>query len=442
MRGGGIRTSLRVFVGCLCFAALGVGCANVGAPEREGPSGTLKVFDGDEARFRAEIQPYLSASFPNLQVELLPFEAFVQQRRNGGAAETDALYNEFMERYNPDVIVARDASSFRTLLENQWLMPLDRVMEESEYIPDPIDPRLLEALEAEDGLQYALAPTFSSRAIFYNRERFEQAGAPFPTDGMTWEEVLRLATLLASPEADADGAIRYGLYHESSDRPYGVIVDVAARSGGHYVDDAGEAMTIRTPAWREAWTAVTEAYRAGAIYRASPDEAANDPFALFADGSIAMMTGNESTAVRLAATDALWGMATEPVDPRRPEIGASLHFTLYASVNQRSERPEAAWNVVRWLGLENAARDGTGIPVEREAYKRKFGDLDLGALYRLEPDREVAAQGAAVPSSDFYFEMFVEGSRWSESVIAGEAAVEQALEALEAVGGPFLLRRD
>ena len=401
------------------------------------PTGTLKVFDEEEDRFRAEMLPYVAASFPELEVVLLPYEAFASEKRSGGETKKEAIDNAFMAEYVPDVVIARHASSFRSLLRNNWLKPLDLWMQESDDAPDLVSPRLEEALRGDDGLQYALAPSFTARVLFYHQGLFEEAGVPLPVDGMTWEEALGLAARIASG-GDGEGAdIRFGLYHESSDQPFAVIVDVAGRSGGTFVDADG-APSLRTPVWRAAWELVADAYRNGGIYRSSSDgSGGGDPFLAFAEGRIGMLLGDETTARRLSGLSVPWGVVTEPIDASRPDVSPSLRLHSYLSVNQRGARQEVAWEVVRRLG--GGGTVGAGIPVERAAAKRLYGDMDLEPFYRLGPDVEASTSDAAALPSAFYMAMFVDGNRLAKEVIARRLSVERALEELETSAQAALL---
>lgn len=38
-----------------------------------------------------------------------------------------------------------------------------------------------------------MAPSISTRALFYNKDLFDRYGVPYPTNAMTWDDVLALA---------------------------------------------------------------------------------------------------------------------------------------------------------------------------------------------------------------------------------------------------------
>ena len=56
---------------------------------------------------------------------------------------------------------------------------------------------------AGGGKLYALAPTFSSSALIYNKKMFQDAGVDFPKDGMTWDETFDLSKRLAKGEGES-----------------------------------------------------------------------------------------------------------------------------------------------------------------------------------------------------------------------------------------------
>src|SRR5690606_28174800 len=95
----------------------------------------------------------------------------------------------------PDIIHTRRPNTFEQLVEHGYLQDLTSLIKRDKFDIDNFDKGIIDLLRSKgNGKLYGLAPTFSGRALFYNKSIFAEYNVPYPTDRMSWEEVLQLAS--------------------------------------------------------------------------------------------------------------------------------------------------------------------------------------------------------------------------------------------------------
>jgi ABC-type glycerol-3-phosphate transport system substrate-binding protein len=111
----------------------------------------------------------------------------------------------------PDII-ATEVNYFVTFASKSVLEDLtpwiaaDPEFKVSDFFPQVIDRFTV------DGKLYAVPRDVAPFAcVFYNKELFDQAGIPYPTDDWTWEDLLRIARALTKKDENGR-TVQYGFY--------------------------------------------------------------------------------------------------------------------------------------------------------------------------------------------------------------------------------------
>jgi len=86
------------------------------------------------------------------------------------------------------------------------------------------------------GKLYGLAPTFNSKALFYNVDLFGEYGIDPPTDSMSWEEVLNLAR-------------RFPKDGDPETKAYGLTVDLQM-TASDFIRDVGRGTEYIPDRWK------------------------------------------------------------------------------------------------------------------------------------------------------------------------------------------------
>ncbi len=134
--------------------------------------------------FETRIKGFVEEKFPNVTMELISTRA-----------DSDGLQEMFAADIMPDLL--HITNGFGPLQELDMLFPLEDMVEQYGLDLDKVRTGALESTRAMD-------PALENRllgfpieevayGLFYNKSLFDQFGVDYPTNGMTWEEVIELA---------------------------------------------------------------------------------------------------------------------------------------------------------------------------------------------------------------------------------------------------------
>jgi multiple sugar transport system substrate-binding protein len=289
----------------------------------------------------------------------------------------------------------------RQLVRDNKLKQLDPLIADNNFDLSDFSSTVLEGMrDAGDGNLYALAPSFTTSALFYNRAIFQEQGIQPPTDQMTWEEVLSLAKQVTHGEGK-DRVYGFSASRYSEWDPSFAIDMMAAQSKLKLYDDQGENMTINTPQWEKIFTEAYSLYEENVwptqavIYGEDQDYNSYDKGDFFMSGRLAMTLSNFGYVSELeqyargAESNALltpldWDVVTVPVQPEAMDTGVGTAFTGLVAINAKALNPSDAWNYVsflngpEWAKLKSrstgglmsrlSAQDLTNATYHREAF--------------------------------------------------------------------------
>jgi len=196
----------------------------------------------------------------NITIELVPAVDWSKRRyeqRDEGVPfkEPNPLeeMKKLMESDNPPDLVFLGYDELAQLTSENMLSPLEPYIQKDDINLDDFVPSVINGLKAVgDGKLYALAPTFSSSALLFNKKPFTDAGVDFPTDNMTWEQIWNLARQVSKGEGEER------VYGFSFDRSYWsdlfwAMDTYIAPLELRVYDDNAEKMLVDDDQWEKAW---------------------------------------------------------------------------------------------------------------------------------------------------------------------------------------------
>jgi multiple sugar transport system substrate-binding protein len=309
-----------------------------GDPEEiEAYRAVITAFDGSQTGIDAELLPF--ADRDDLIVRLSTSIA-------GGEPPDLFLMNY---RYYGQ-FAARDA-----------LAPVDAYLEGSE------------AFSAEDffgtamtpfrwqGRQVCLPQNVSSLVVYYNADRFAEAGLPLPAEGWTWDDMVRSAQALTRDD-DGDGTTDvYGL---GVDPEIIRLAPLIWSNGGSLVDD--EAAPTRFDFDASAVTAMQRFIDLRSLHEVTPtDEEAEseDLESRFLNDRLGMLMESRRVVPTLRTISSFgWDVAPFPVMRERVSV---LHSDAYC-ITAGSDAKDASWRFIEFaLGPEGqriTAEAGPTVP--------------------------------------------------------------------------------
>lgn len=238
-----------------------------------------------------------------LTIETLPIANYIE------AAITSILGG------NPPDALALDSLMVPTPVGQNLLAPLDDMMKRYGYEKEDFTQAVLGA-GIDNGATYALPYRTACNVLFYNKTMFDEAGVEYPTDHMSYDEVLELARKLTIPGKQYG----FGIAASKND-PANVMTSfcpILWDKGGDFLNEDMTESRLDTPESIAGITFYTELYTK---YKVVPEGTVN--YAISADlipmaqnGQIAMLPIDTLTATGMDAyaekNGFEWGMCVLP----------------------------------------------------------------------------------------------------------------------------------
>ncbi len=268
-------------------------------------------------------------------------------------------------------------------------------------------------------------------AVVYNKEIFDDAGVPYPTDDWTWEDFLATAAELNDPEGGIAG---FGWPGTGDEDTTWRIWPLIWQQGGEIVSEDGDSVGFDGPSGEAALEVVAQAADDGSVYIDST-AGSERMQQLFASGKMAMNVAGPYTLPEYVDAKVDYGVVS------MPSFGDE-HTTIagpdtWAIFDNGEERVAAAIEFMDWfsepeqqlrwiteagsLPLTTDVKDAEGFA----AYERSLPGLD-----KFIENTELARTRATIPE---YPQISQAIGKAVASVLYGEADPSEALaEAVEA----------
>lgn len=368
----------------------------------------------DDSYFRQQFTDAFELTHPNITIEVVPA---VEQGSMYGYGNTDQQQEvpdtmesikKIMTGDNPVDVVVADTSTIRSLIQENMLKQLDPLMQEDKFDTSDIVPSVLEGIkDIGDQSIYALTPTFSSSALFYNKAIFQKAGVEPPTDNMTWDDIFNLATRVTSGEGK-DHVFGFAFSTWQGGSPYYSMQQYYSALQLKIFDDKAEKMTVDSPQWEKVWSTISKL----AIDKVTPkgdeqmDQSSGERYNplqgdLFLSSKTAMVLGDYSYINQLidanknadkmeGFTKVDWEVVTPPVHPEAPGIGGNIYLSNLMAINSSAQNPDDAWELIKYMNSEDwakiKARSSYEMVSRKSFIKPKDGmDYNIQAFYTLKP---------------------------------------------------------
>lgn len=433
---------------------------------------------GDEGEyFRQQFTEIYEYANPNVKIEIVPasdtsmyrYGGYISQPKEGEKKpEPIVKMKELMQGDNPPDVVVFNLNEMKQLLDDNLLQPLDQNISKDKFDTADIVPTVLDGLKSAstDGKLYALAPTFSSSALIYNKKIFDDAGVSYPTDDMTWDQVFDLARRVAKTE---NPNRIYGFSFNSQGYPDGIGSQnmYTAPLGLKMFTDDAEKMTVDTDDWEKVWTTFSQLEKDKIVpsqndyndqaFMQSKQSNEENPFGgdEFMAGRLAMAVMNYGELSRIdnvnknAAnyknfTPIAYNAVTMPSHPEKPGVVASISLSGIMGINTKAGNVKDAWDFIKFINGKDWARakaKNNYQLLSRKSYiKQKEGsDLNMEAFFKVKPSLET--------DNDFY-QIYMKypniymvqniGYQEYMNVLQGNKSVRDALKAWQTQGDSML----
>ncbi len=306
----------------------------------------------DEKLVQEKIKDAFEKEHPNIKVTLdhvssaNDFPASVLTQIAGGNA--------------PDVFYIGEAlvSSF---VKKDVLMDMLPLAKENNFDFDDFFPALLDPMGYNDGHMWAFPKDATPYMIYYNKELFDKANVPYPTNEWTWDDFDKAAKALTS-EGDSKSK-QYGF---AQDLWWGPLMTSIYKNGGKLLSDDGKSMRLDDPKISEAldWYK-SLMYKDGGV-SPTPDGLQGTGMStvdMFLAGKAAMVSGGRWVSYSLEPLAGKWGVVPFP---QKTENSSPLLFVTLA-MPKNTEHPKEAFEFIKFYVSQTAqeinSSTGLGMPV-------------------------------------------------------------------------------
>jgi multiple sugar transport system substrate-binding protein len=391
------------------------------------------------ASFVKERRRYIElfeAAHPHIHVQLVS-GAYVQKNILDGSP---IVFDEFIAMLKgvdpPDVVVIGENSigEFQSLLNENMLSPLDTFILKSGFDKESLAPNVLKMISqlAPDSNTYALAPLFSTPALYYNKKLFKKLGIQYPEQNMSWEQVMLLASEIRRKQYGGLVCAVCTLFSLSSQRGVSMYSKMK--------------MKVNSKEWKRIFNDMVEMKKerermAKYDEQDVPFELPDDFYAFLA-GKLAMYIGTPQTLHVISEYNQTLtskeeeqldvGVVTAPVYTERPDIGFGIKIDGLMGINKNAQNPDIAWEFIEFIHGEQWARLRSSsvyemLPTRMSVLESRF-DLDSTVFTKLLPS----------PTGVNDEIILGVGEKLLDEVTAGKMTVDNALQKWENEGNSLL----
>ncbi|WCR26003.1 extracellular solute-binding protein [Paenibacillus thiaminolyticus] len=375
------------------------------------------------------------------------------------AEENEQALLAHIAKERPDVLRIGGGNDLEAVAAAGKLIDLGPWMKRDNFSLDGIYPPVIDAIKMKGrGTLYGLSPTFTSSALYYNKDLFEQYGVTPPQEKMTWEQVLDLAARFpvdGSPEERIYG-FDQGL--SSYDSIYSFMERIAKTEQIALIDASGKRLLFDSDGWRRITKLTVRSMTSNSVYfpeKLTAGQGITLDDDLFVSGRAAMVVSGDSTAKDMLNMNKFrrmsippqellrWGMVPVPIDPVNPQSANEISVFETYGIGADSTAKAAAWELVKFINSDEWAKGrsrtrGGGNLLARIAYNKERFDLfdpeEIEAFYKVKPQSgEELRQIRQVPYA--FRESFGEIVREElESIAADKQSVDQAVQKIQTRG--------
>ncbi|TNJ63950.1 extracellular solute-binding protein [Paenibacillus hemerocallicola] len=416
-------------------------------PMEEHTQVSLKIMYPSEERFYVKYGNLFMSKYPNVNVEVASMEKVYSTSNNQTAA-----MEEFINKEQPDVLYLWNMDQYIRYAAEGRLYALDTIIRQDRFDLTALAPAVIELLRSKgEGRLYGLGNSYYALALFYNKDLFDQYGAPYPKDRMSWDKAYDLARKF-SAGSDKNSGI-YGLQFKNGTHPYYFVQSIGGGQRLEIIDPDLKKVQVAAEAWDKIIRKTSDEYKTGSLYLDSDslhdkpvfsDPRKRDPFI---SGKTAMAIDDPSLLAILKEKETRketmfdWDLVTVPVDPKHSDTGSDFMITDLFAINSRSSQLRPAWEFIKYIHDDEyskiKSRTERGLMTRVKYSNEKYG-RNLEAFYTLKPADTLLQIGYSQIPFDVQHEFAIIAVSEIGAIFSGEKTSKEAIRTLQVKGQELL----
>lgn len=231
--------------------------------------------------------------------------------------------------------------NFVTFAAKGALVDLGQLFASADLKREAYDQNALKAFSYR-GKQYGLPESYSCVLLFYNKDLFDRAGASYPTDQWTWQDLLA-----AAKKIRALGDSYFGLLQPIQ---FWEFYKVIEQNNGSLFNADRTKFAVNSPANVEALQYLVDNVRKYNVVPTSAQQSGQGDYDLFYTGRVGMIiTGNWAFTEFIQKAKFNWDVAVEPGNVQK-----ACHFFANGIVINKDSKNKA--EALKWAGFMSSSK--------------------------------------------------------------------------------------
>ncbi len=239
--------------------------------------------------------------------------------------------------------------NFVTYAKKGVLLNLEPLFVKHKFDTSVLDNNALNAFSVE-GKQYGLPAMFSDVVLFYNKDLFNKAGAPYPTADWTWHDEQK-----AAEKIRALGDNIFGIFHPIH---FWEFYKVVQQNDGSIFNEDKTKFVVNSPQNVETLQFMVDRVLKSNVMPTEAQLSGMGDWDLFKAGRVGMVvTGIWAFPDFIRDCDFEWDIAIEPGNTKK----ATHFFSNGLVINKDSKKIEQAF---KWISFMSASKEAAKIRVD------------------------------------------------------------------------------
>lgn len=308
----------------LLSATLLTACSDSGQEDKPDPNETYELSFAASPPLPDFTKDVLKKQFPEIAFEFVTLNPTQMKQR-------------VEANHTPDIIMDIDRVTIPQELFDTVQYDMTPLIQQSQVDLNAFEPGLIEHVRSYGtGEQiYALPYSRYLYALYYNKAVFDQAGVPYPTDGMTWTDTINLAKQFSNQMNI------HGLEPLFTDLNYVSLID---QRGLSFLDAQTDQAQVDSDGWKQLFESIREIYS----IPSNGMEYIGNVKAFTEQGKIAMALGYGLDFLQGGSASQDIDLVSFPTLDDVPSVGPG-NRTLNLMLTAQSKNKDKAMEVIQYL---------------------------------------------------------------------------------------------
>ncbi len=366
----------------------------------------LRIGYYSDEMFKQRYADLIDSTYPGIRYTVVPMMDVVK-------GQTDGV--EWLLEHPVDLIyipsyLMKNFVSQNALLDLEFMIKEDRA--EIAFRPEIIEL----TRSYGNGKIYGFPSVLNGKAVVYNKQLFDSHGVDYPTDYMSWKQVIQLASRFSE----------VGLVY-SSPYEFELVWDIGKTNNEYLYEANPPQVTVNKQFWAETLELVADPMQNGNVIVEA------NSFNSFLEGNAAMgiIDIRHFNIMRQMDLNFQWSIVSIPINQSTGFDSELIHVEGFFAIPAATNNEEAALKLLQFLNSDKvtnglqASNPNIGITTKVIDHPNEFER----ALHQVTP---------IVPHSELPYDLFELGHHLVSDVIYQSKPIDEALKTFEIAAMEFI----